>query len=146
MSARFRRAMVISRRILKKVTRTANTGSAILAGAAAATAALSLILLMLGTGLELSSVSPWAFSGVSSTTFGVSAILWLTFTQLVAPEWRDGYLTGKLRIKWGAVHTDEVYFRDTAQGFLFWAVAALATAALKKPSNKLIKIGYDYEN
>ena len=33
--------------------------SAIVAGAAA-TAALSLILLMLGTGLELSSVSPWA--------------------------------------------------------------------------------------
>ena len=57
--------------------------SAILAGAAA-TAALSLILLMLGTGLELSSVSPWAFSGISATTFVVSTILWLTFTQLVA--------------------------------------------------------------
>jgi hypothetical protein len=28
------------------------------------------------------------------------------------------------------VHTDEVYFRDTAHGFLSWAVAALATAAL----------------
>jgi hypothetical protein len=28
------------------------------------------------------------------------------------------------------VHTDEVYFRDTAHGFLAWAVAALATAAL----------------
>lgn len=53
---------------------------AIVAGAAA----LSLILLMLGTGLELSSVSPWAYSGVSATTFGVSTILWLTFTQLVA--------------------------------------------------------------
>ena len=56
---------------------------AIVAGAAGA-AALSLILLMLGTGLGLSSVSPWAFSGVSATTFGVSTILWLTFTQLVA--------------------------------------------------------------
>ena len=56
--------------------------SAILAGAAA-TAALSLILLMLGTGLELSSVSPWAYSGVSATTFGVSTILWVTLTQLL---------------------------------------------------------------
>jgi len=28
------------------------------------------------------------------------------------------------------VHTDEVYFRDTAHGFLAWAVASLATAAL----------------
>ena len=41
-----------------------------------------------------------------------------------------GYLAGRLRIKWVAVHTDEVYFRDTAHGFLAWAVAALATAAL----------------
>jgi hypothetical protein len=101
---------------------------AIVAGAAAA-AALALILLMLGTGLGLSSVSPWAYSGVSATTFGVSAILWLTFTQLVASG-MGGYLTGRLRIKWVEVHTDEVYFRDTAHGFLAWAVAALATAAL----------------
>jgi hypothetical protein len=101
---------------------------AIVAGAAA-TAAFSLILLMLGTGLELSSVSPWAFSGVSATTFGVSTILWLTFTQLVASG-MGGYLAGRLRTKWVAVHTDEVYFRDTAHGFLSWAVAALGTAAL----------------
>ena len=102
--------------------------SAILAGAAAA-AALALILLMLGTGLGLSSVSPWAYSGVSATTFGVSSILWLTFTQLVASG-MGGYLAGRLRTKWVGVHTDEVYFRDTAHGFLAWAIAALATAAL----------------
>jgi len=102
--------------------------SAIVAGAAA-TAALALILLMLGTGLGLSSVSPWAYSGVSATTFGVSSILWLTFTQLVASG-MGGYLAGRLRTRWVSVHTDEVYFRDTAHGFLSWAVAALATAAL----------------
>ena len=101
---------------------------AIVAGAAGG-AALSLILLMLGTGLGLSSVSPWAYSGVSATTFGVSTILWLTFTQLVASG-MGGYLAGRLRTKWVAVHTDEVYFRDTAHGFLAWAIAALATAAL----------------
>ena len=101
---------------------------AIVAGAAGA-AALALILLMLGTGLGLSSVSPWAYSGVSATTFGVSTILWLTFTQLVASG-MGGYLAGRLRTKWVDVHTDEVYFRDTAHGFLSWAVAALATAAL----------------
>lgn len=100
---------------------------AILAGAAAI-AALSLILLMLGTGLGLSSVSPWAYNGVSAKTFGVSTILWLTFTQLVASGF-GGYLAGRLRTKWVAVHTDEVYFRDTAHGFLAWAIAALATAA-----------------
>ena len=101
---------------------------AIVAGAAGA-AALALILLMLGTGLGLSSVSPWAYSGVSATTFGVSTILWLTFTQLVASG-MGGYLAGRLRTKWVDVHTDEVFFRDTAHGFLSWAVAALATAAL----------------
>lgn len=101
---------------------------AIVAGGAAM-AALSLILLMLGTGLGLSSVSPWAHNGVSAATFGVSTILWVTLTQLVACA-MGGYLAGRLRTKWVAVHTDEVYFRDTAHGFLAWAVASLATAAL----------------
>lgn len=101
---------------------------AIVAGAAAA-AALSLILLILGTGLGLSSVSPWASDGLSAKTFGVSAILWLTFTQLVASG-AGGYLAGRLRTRWSGVHTDEVYFRDTAHGFLAWAIASLATAAM----------------
>jgi len=101
---------------------------AIFAGAAAA-AALSLILLMLGIGLGLSAVSPWARDGVSSTTFGVSTILWVTLTQLLASG-MGGYLAGRLRSRWHAIHTDEIYFRDTAHGFLAWAVASLATAAL----------------
>ena len=101
---------------------------AIVAGAAAA-AALSLILLMLGIGLGLSSVSPWAHYGVSAATFGVSAILWVTLTQLLASG-LGGYLAGRLRTRWVGAHVDEVYFRDTAHGFLAWAVAALASAAL----------------
>lgn len=117
-------------------TRTAGTGSltsavswgAIAAGAAAA-ASISLILLILGVGLGLSSVSPWAREGVSATTLGVSTILWLTFAQLLASA-MGGYLAGRLRTKWTEVHTDEVYFRDTAHGFLAWAVSSLATAAL----------------
>jgi hypothetical protein len=40
-----------------------------------------------------------------------------------------GYLAGRLRTKWTAIHTDEVYFRDTAHGFLAWAVALVITAA-----------------
>ena len=101
---------------------------AVIAGAAAA-ASLSLILLILGVGLGLSSVSPWARDGVSATTLGVSTIIWLTLTQLAASA-MGGYLAGRLRTKWTDVHTDEVYFRDTAHGFLAWAVASLATAAL----------------
>jgi hypothetical protein len=40
-----------------------------------------------------------------------------------------GYLAGRLRTKWTHVHTDEVYFRDTAHGFLVWAVGLVITAA-----------------
>lgn len=101
---------------------------AILAGAAAA-AALSLILLILGAGLGLSAISPWARSGVSAAVFGVSTIVWVTVTQIIASG-MGGYLAGRLRARWVATHTDEVYFRDTAHGFLAWAVASLATAAL----------------
>lgn len=101
---------------------------AIFAGATA-TAALSLILLVLGTGLGLSSVSPWSGQGVSSTTFGAATIAWLLFAQIAAAG-MGGYLAGRLRARWVAVHTDEVYFRDTAHGFLSWALAALVTAAL----------------
>jgi hypothetical protein len=111
-----------------QITASAVSWGAILAGAAAA-ASLSLILLILGTGLGLSSVSPWAYNGVSATTFGVSTILWLAFTQIFASG-TGGYLAGRLRTKWISVHTDEVYFRDTAHGLLAWALATLATAAL----------------
>jgi len=92
-------------------------------------AALSLILLMLGAGLGLSSVSPWSHSGISSSSFGISTIIWIVVTQLLAAG-MGGYLAGRLRTKWTGVHTDEVYFRDTAHGFMAWAVATLATAAL----------------
>jgi hypothetical protein len=64
----------------------------IFAGAAAA-AALSLMLMVLGVGLGLSAVSPWAQAGVAATTFGVSTIVWITFTQLVASG-MGGYLAG----------------------------------------------------
>lgn len=100
---------------------------AIFAGAAAA-AALSYILVILGFGLGLSSVSPWTNTGASATAIGVATIVWLTFTQIAASG-LGGYLAGRLRVKWAGVHTDEVYFRDTAHGFLSWAVASLVVAA-----------------
>ena len=88
-----------------------------------------LLLLMLGVGLGLSSVSPWGHRGASAATLGASAILWVILTQLLACA-MGGYVAGRLRTKWVAVHTDEVYFRDTAHGFVAWGVASLATAAL----------------
>lgn len=101
--------------------------AAIFVGAAAA-AALSLVLVILGFGLGLSAVSPWSHSGASAVTMGAAAIAWLAFTQIAASA-TGGYLAGRLRVKWVSLHTDEAYFRDTAHGFMAWAVASLATAA-----------------
>lgn len=89
--------------------------AAIVAGAVAA-AALSFILIILGFGLGLSAVSPWSNNGASATTIGVSTIIWIAFTQIVASG-LGGYLAGRLRVKWSNLHGDEVYFRDTAHGF-----------------------------
>ena len=100
---------------------------AVIAGAFVA-AALSLILLDLGTGLGLSSVSPWTNSGLSGATVSKAAIFWLIITQIIAFA-MGGYLAGRLRTKWTIIHTDEVYFRDTAHGFLVWAVGLVMTAA-----------------
>jgi hypothetical protein len=102
--------------------------AAIVAGAFVA-ASSSLILLSLGSGLGLASVSPWSNSGASATTFTVMTGIWLIVVQWIASG-TGGYLTGRLRTKWVGTHTHEVFFRDTAHGFLTWAVAAVIGAAL----------------
>ncbi len=102
--------------------------AAIFAGAAAA-AALSLILVVLGAGLGFAATSPWANEGASAKALGVSTIVWLLLTQILASG-LGGYIAGRLRVKWANLHGDEVYFRDTAHGFLAWAVATLVAAVL----------------
>src|SRR6202041_2170323 len=102
--------------------------SAVLAGGFV-TAALSLILLALGTGLGFASVSVWSGVGASASTIGTAAILWFILIQIMSAS-MGGYLAGRLRTKWTGVHTDEVYFRDTAHGFLVWAVALVISGAL----------------
>jgi len=101
---------------------------AVFAGAVAS-AALSLILLLLGTGLGLTLVSPWANEGISGTSFGISSILGITVISLLASA-IGGYIAGRLRTRWLDTPSDEVFFRDTAHGFLSWSVATLGTAAL----------------
>ncbi len=96
-------------------------------GGGVVTTALSLILLALGSGLGLSSVSVWSNVGVSTSTLSTAAIIWLIVMQLISSS-MGGYLAGRLRTKWTTIHTDEVYFRDTAHGFLAWAVALVITA------------------
>jgi hypothetical protein len=100
--------------------------AAVFAGAFVA-AALSLILLALGSGIGLSSISPWAGVGASATAVGRGAILWMIVMEITSSA-IGGYLAGRLRTKWVHVHTDEVFFRDTAHGFITWAVALVLTA------------------
>jgi hypothetical protein len=102
--------------------------AAIIAGAFA-TDASTLILLALGSGFGLASISPWPNSGASLTTFTLMTAIWLIIVQWVSSG-LGGYLTGRLRTKWVGVHTHEVFFRDTAHGFLAWAVAAVLGAAV----------------
>ena len=108
--------------------RGAASWGAILGGAAAA-AALSLILLALGTGLGLSSISPWAYAGAPARALGVGAIVWLLLMSALASA-LGGYLAGRLRAIWTDVDAEEAFFRDTAHGFLAWAVATLISAAV----------------
>ncbi len=101
---------------------------AVLAGAMVA-AIMSLVLLVLGTGLGLVAVSPWANDGVGASALGVGAIVWLIGMQLVSAA-LGGYVAGRLRTRWPGAQADEVFFRDTAHGFLVWAVATALTASL----------------
>jgi hypothetical protein len=101
---------------------------AAVAGGSAVIAALSVTLLALGAGLGFASVSPWANQGASAATIGAGAILWLIVMQVIASG-MGGYLAGRLRARWTRIHSDEVFFRDTAHGFLSWCLAAVVTAA-----------------
>jgi hypothetical protein len=111
--------------------------AAILAGAAAS-CALTLVLLSFGAGVGLSVVSPWGNSGVSATTFKIGTGLYFIVIAMISSA-IGGYLAGRLRTKWIGVQTTEVHFRDTAHGFLAWAVASLVGAVLlASPANSLI--------
>src|SRR6202012_3018660 len=72
---------------------------------------------------------PWANAGVSATTFTIFAGIWLIVVQWLSSG-LGGYITGRLRTKWTGTHTHEVFFRDTAHGFLTWALATVIGAAL----------------
>jgi len=101
---------------------------AIFAGSLAAIA-LSVVLFVLGSGLGFAAMSPWSHAGVSATALTLSAVVWLIVTQW-ASALIGGYITGRLRTRWLSTHHDEVFFRDTAHGFLTWALASVVTAAL----------------
>ncbi len=102
--------------------------AAIIGGGVAA-ASVTLVLVALGSGLGLAAISPWHNAGASATTFTIGAGIWLIVVQWLSSG-LGGYITGRLRTKWVGTHTHEVFFRDTAHGFLTWALASVIGAVI----------------
>ncbi|APD11536.1 hypothetical protein UC34_24955 (plasmid) [Pandoraea vervacti] len=108
--------------------RAESTGSAVSWGAvfagAVIAAAVSAMLLTGGTGLGFLSMSPWSNAAPPVKALAVGSIVWLLVSQIIAYG-VGGFITGRLRTKWSDALPDEVYFRDTAHGFLMWAVSVI---------------------
>jgi hypothetical protein len=110
--------------------------AAIFAGAAVASA-VSLLLFVLATGLDLASL-PFVLRRHTAASLTVMAAITLIVTQWIASG-VGGYITGRLRTRWTGLHTHEVFFRDTAHGLITWAVATLFMAlGLSSAANSLM--------
>jgi hypothetical protein len=108
--------------------KSAASWGAIFAGSLVAIA-LSLVLMALGAGLGFASMSPWPNHGLSAGTFTMTAAIWLIVTQWVSSIF-GGYITGRLRIRWSGTHEHEIFFRDTANGLVMWALSTVLVAAV----------------
>ncbi len=75
---------------------------------------------------------------MSATSFKIGTGLYFIVMAMISSA-VGGYLAGRLRTKWVGVQTTEVTFRDTAHGFLAWAVASvLGAMLLASPASSLI--------
>jgi hypothetical protein len=101
---------------------------AIIAGAVASLA-VTMILIAFGIGVGFTVISPWSGQGVSATTFTVSAAIYLFCVSMLSST-IGGYLAGRLRSRWATVNEHERYFRDSAHGFVVWALAAVIGATV----------------
>jgi hypothetical protein len=111
--------------------------AAVVAGAIVS-CALTLVVLTFGVGLGLTVVSPWSGSGVSAHTFKIGTGLYMIVVAMLSSS-IGGYIAGRLRSGWVGVHADEVYFRDTAHGFVAWALATvLGVILLASPAASLV--------
>jgi len=93
-------------------------------GGAIIAAAVSAMLVTGGTGLGFLTMSPWQNEGASASAIAIGSVIWLLVSQIIAYG-VAGYITGRLRTKWTGASRDEVFFRDTAHGFLVWALSAV---------------------
>jgi hypothetical protein len=119
-------------------TASAVSWSAIFAGAIAAIA-LTLTLVAIGAAFGFASVSPWPGVGAAPSTFTIATGVWLILTQWLSAA-AGGYLAGRMRVRWHGLHTDEVFFRDTAHGLLTWATATVLVAMIAVAASALSNI------
>lgn len=111
-----------------EASKSAVSWAAIFAGTAVAIS-MSLILLTLGSGLGLASLTPSARSAASSASLPALVTVWIVVVQWLSAA-SGGYVTGRLRTRWVGTHTHEIFFRDTAHGFVTWAVATAIVAVV----------------
>jgi hypothetical protein len=101
--------------------------SAVIAGALTALA-VSIIIVALGSGIGLAMASPFA-SSPSAGTLTVLGAVWLVFAQAVGYA-TGGFVAGRLRTNPSVVHSDEVKFRDGANGLVVWAIGVVLSSLL----------------
>jgi len=102
--------------------------------------AVGIILVALGAGFGLSSVSPWPRAGVTLTTFTAMSAIWFVIVQWLSSG-VGGYVAGRLCAQAPRLHPDDAYFRDTAHGVLAWAVAAVVSIAVFASAATLVAGG-----
>ncbi|EKS30264.1 hypothetical protein [Afipia felis] len=103
--------------------------ASVIAGAVVSLA-ITIVLLWFGAALGLTLTSPWNDSGVSATTFKIGTGLFLVVVAMISSA-LGGHIAGRLRNGWdSSVHANEIYFRDTAHGFVTWATATFVGAVL----------------
>lgn len=113
---------------------------AVIAGGLLA-AALTLLLLALGSGIGFSVVSLWsAPPDITSTKAATVAGIYMAVTAVMSSA-LGGYISGRLRMRWARTSDDELYFRDTAHGVLAWAFATVLGAAVLASATTVVAGG-----
>jgi hypothetical protein len=120
-------------------SRAAVAWGAVIAGALGAIA-FTLVLFSLGSGFGFAAASPWGAIAETAAKVTLAAGVWLIIVQWLSAA-VGGYLAGRLRTRWPGLHTHEVFFRDTAHGFLAWALATAVVAGVAATTATLAASG-----
>ncbi len=83
---------------------------------------------------------PAIIGGAFATTFATITAVWLIVTQRLASG-VGRYLTGRLLTKWAGLLPHEVFFRDTANGFLTWRRPRLSARLSSPRRHRLSSVG-----